>query len=265
MTADAMRNVAAQALEAASQTTKTAGQSELCTRKLFKTLQDELRVKFDEDRVTDETPHGQVETRLTALGTSIEGLQKRMNELNVPDVTVLANLEQNLQRKITESSVDTNVGLDQLSKRLDEQAKSNEVTASVLDNLVQKIDQLSESMSTVQAEMQRWKHAEEEYNAENMEEDATDVGNATASVPMSGIPLTSTPHFIFGETAEIQPPQPTASQNMPVSMALPPAFFYPATRANTDDADLNPFTIPKSGEAQGFTNTGIQLFLMNYS
>ena len=79
----------------------------------------------------------------------------------MPDVTVLANLEQNLQRKITESSVDAHVGLDQLSKRLDEQVKSNEVTTSVLDSLVQKIDQLSENMTSVQAEMQRWKHAEE--------------------------------------------------------------------------------------------------------
>ena len=96
-----------------------------------------------------------METRLTALGSSIESLQKRMEGMNVPDVNVLANLEQNLQKKITESFVDTHVGLDQLTKRLDEEMKSNEVPASVLDNLVQKIDQLSENMSTVQAEMQR--------------------------------------------------------------------------------------------------------------
>ena len=100
--------------------------------------------------------------------------------------------------------------------------------------------------------MQRWKHAEEEYNAENMEEDVTDVGSATASVPMSVTPLTSTPYFIFGETAEIQPPQPTASQTMPVSVTFPPSFVDPAIRANTDDADFNTsfFTTPRSGEAQ---------------
>ena len=33
----------------------------------------------------------------------------------------------------------------------------------------------------------------------------TNVGNATASVPMSATPSTSTPRFVFGETSEIQP------------------------------------------------------------
>ena len=153
--ADAMRNVAQQVLETASQAAEIAGQNEAHACKLFDTMREELRAKFDEDRVADETRRGQTETRLKALGSSIENLQKRMNEMNVPDVTVLANLEQNLQKKITESSVDAHVGLDQLSKRLDEQVKSKEVTASVLDNLVQKIDQLSENMTSVQTEMQR--------------------------------------------------------------------------------------------------------------
>ena len=94
--ADATCNVAQRALETTSQATKTSGQNEAHARELFAKLRDELRAKFDEDRVTDETRRGQVETRLTALGSSIKGLQKRMNELNVPDVTVLANLEQNL-------------------------------------------------------------------------------------------------------------------------------------------------------------------------
>ena len=153
--ADAIRNVAQQAMETVSQAAETARQSEERARKLFETMRDELPTKFDEDRVVDETRRGQTEARLTALGSSIEGLKKRMEEMNVPDVRVLANLDQNLQKKITESSVDAHVGLDQLSKRLDKQVKSNEVTASVLDNLVQKIDQLSENMSTVQTEMQR--------------------------------------------------------------------------------------------------------------
>ena len=182
-----------------------------------------------------------------------------MEGMNVPDMNVLATLEQNLQKKITESSVDAHVGLDQLSKRLEEQVKSTEVTAWVLDNLVQKIDQLSQNMTSFQAEMQRWKHAEEEYNAENMEEDVTDVGNAVASVPMSVSPLTSTPYFIFGETAEIQPPQPTASLTMPTPVTLPPSFVNLAIRANANDADFNLFTIPKSGEAQEYTNTGIPI------
>ena len=72
-------------------------------------------------------------------------------------------------------------------------------------------------------------------------------------------PLTSTPYFIFGETAEIQPPQPTASQTMPVSMALPPPFVTSATRANLGLPDTLVFTIPRSGEAQEFTNTGIPI------
>ena len=119
-TVDATHNVAQQALEAASHATKSAGQSELCACELFDTLQEELCVKFDEDRTADETRRGQEETRIVALRSSIESLQKRMNEMNVPDINVLANLEQNLQRATTESSVDENVGLDQLSKRLDE-------------------------------------------------------------------------------------------------------------------------------------------------
>ena len=114
-------------------------------------------------------------------------------------------------------------------------------------------------MSTVQAEMQRWKHAEEEYNTENMEEDVTDVGNAVASVPMSANPPASTPYFVFGETAEIQPDYPTTSQTMPVSMALPPPFVTSATKANLGLSNTSFFTIPKSGEAQGYTNTGIPI------
>ena len=100
---------------------------------------------------------------------------------------------------------------------------------------------------------------EAEYNAENMEEDVTDVGNATASVPMSVNPPASTPYFVFGETAEIQPDYPTASQTMPVSMALPPPFVTSATRANLGLSDTSFFTIPRFGEAQGFTNTGIPI------
>ena len=77
-TADATRNVAHQALEAASQAIETAGQSEAHARKLFETLRDELGVKFDEDRAAHETRRGQTETRMAAFGSSIESLQKRM-------------------------------------------------------------------------------------------------------------------------------------------------------------------------------------------
>ena len=48
---------------------------------------------------------------------------------------------------------------------------------------------------------------------------------------------------------------------MPVPVTFPPSFLDPAIRANAEYADYNPsfFTIPKSGEAQGFTNTGIPI------
>ena len=65
-----MRNVAQQALETASQAAESAGQSEAHARELFANLRDELRAKFDEDRVTDETWRGQMEAQITALGSS---------------------------------------------------------------------------------------------------------------------------------------------------------------------------------------------------
>ena len=76
---------------------------------------------------------------------------------------------------------------------------------------------------------------------------------------MSITPPTSTPYFVFGETSEIQLVLPTASQNMQVSMALPPPFVTSATRANLGLSDTSLLTIPKSGEAQVFTNTGIPI------
>lgn len=66
----------------------TAGsleQSELHTRGMVDTLQDELRAKLAEDHVADEAKRRQTETQLSTLGSSIEGLQKRMNDLNIPD------------------------------------------------------------------------------------------------------------------------------------------------------------------------------------
>ena len=53
--ADATHNVAQQALETASQAAKIAGQTKGHACKLFAKLRDELRTKFDEDRMTDET------------------------------------------------------------------------------------------------------------------------------------------------------------------------------------------------------------------
>ena len=125
-----------------------------------------------------------------------------MNELNVPNGTVLADMGQSLQRKIAESTSDAHVGLEQLSKKLDEQSKANEATASALNTLTQKIDQLSGSFSTVQTDLQRWKTIEAEYNAEHMEDDTPEMGNTAISVPMSVTPLVCTINFVFGEIAE---------------------------------------------------------------
>ena len=69
--------------------------------------------------------------------------------------------------------------------------------------------------------------AEADYNAENMEEDVMDMGNAIASVPMSVTSSTSTPRFVFGETSEIQPDDPTASQTTPVWANNLPPFLKP--------------------------------------
>ena len=129
----------------------------------------------------------------------------------------------------------------------------------MLDSLTQKIDQLSGSLSTVQADLQRWKHAEVEYDAGNVEEDMTDVGNATASVPMSVTPLTTTPNFVFGKTAEIQLAQPTVSQTVPVPTTVPSLFIDAAVRVKTEDSDSSPsyFTAPKFVATPGSRFAGI--------
>ena len=260
-TTDATRNVAQQALETASQATESAGQSKTHTREMFDTLRDELRAQFTEHRVADEARRGQTETRITALGSSIEGLQKQMNELNILDVAVLAKLEYSLQQKTTESSIDAHVGIDQLLRRLDEQSKANEDTTSALNTLTQKIDELITSFSSVQADLQRWKAFEAEYNAENMEDDTPEMGNTTVSVPLTVTPPPFIPSFVFGETTEIQPAQPTVSQTAPVSTTFSPTFINPATRVKTEYSDFNPsfFATPKIEEPQGFTNTGVPI------
>ena len=144
---------------------------------------------------------------------------------------------------------------------MDDQSKANEDTALALNTLAEKNDQLSGSFATVEADLQRWKNAEEEYNAENMEDDIPYVGNTTLLVPMSITPPASIAYFLFGETAEIQPDYRTASQTMPVSMTFPPSFTNPVARANAEYSDFNPsfFRIPTFGEAQGLTDTGIPI------
>ena len=125
---------------------------------------------------------------------------------------MLASMEKNLQNQMAANTVNASIEVAQLTKKVEEQSCNNEATVKLLDSLTQKIDQLSGSLSTVQADLQRWKQAEAEYDAGNVEEDMTDVGNVVASVPMSATPSTSTPRFVFGETSEIQPGYPTTSQ-----------------------------------------------------
>ena len=129
-------------------------------------------------------------------------------------MSMLAGMEQNLQKQMAENTVNTSVEVAQLTKKMEEQSGSNGVTVKVLESLTQKVDQLSGNLLMVQADLQRWKHAEAAYEAENMEEDVTDVGNAIASVPMSVTPCTSTPRFVFGETSKSQPGYPTTSQTI---------------------------------------------------
>ena len=77
-------------------TVGSVGQSELCTHGMGNTLRKELCTKFAEDHAADEARRGQTKTQLATLGSNIEGLQKQMNELNVPGVALLVKLEQNL-------------------------------------------------------------------------------------------------------------------------------------------------------------------------
>lgn len=84
------------AMEMTAATAGSIEQSEQHTREMVDTLRDELRAKLDEDLVVDEIRRRQAETRLTTLGSSIEGLQKKMNELKIPDVTLLVKMEQGL-------------------------------------------------------------------------------------------------------------------------------------------------------------------------
>ena len=52
--------------------------------------------------------------RLSTLGSNIASLQKQMNELKIPVVTLQTKMEQSLQQKIAESTSDAHVGLEQL-------------------------------------------------------------------------------------------------------------------------------------------------------
>ena len=214
----------------ATQLTAASGSvehSESRMRSMVDTLREELRTKFNEDHAAEELQCKQAETRMTILTANVKNLQKRINELQIPDMSMLASMEQNLQKQMTENIVNASIEVAQLTKKVEEQSCNNEVAVKVLDSLTQKIDQLSGNLSTIQADLQQWKQAEVEYDVEKVEEDMTDVGNAVASVPMSATPSTSTHRFVFGETSEIQPGYPTTSQTIVEWTNNIPPFLKP--------------------------------------
>ena len=88
-----------------------------------------------------------------------------------------------------------------------------------------------------------------------------EMGNTTVSLPMTVTPPISAPSYVFVETAEIQPAQPTVSQTTPVSMTFSPKFINPTTRVKPEYSDFSPyfFTAPKFEEAERFTKTGIPI------
>ena len=278
--ADTSRAVDDVAHRLATQLTAAASgsveRSESRTRSMVDTLREELRAKFSKDHAAEELRRGQAETRMTMLTANVENLQKRINELQIPNMNMLASMEQNLQKQMAENTVNASIEVAQLTKKVEEQSCNNEVTVKLLDSLTQKIDQLSGNLSTVQADLQRWKRAEADYNAENMEEDVMDMGNAIASVPMSVTPSTPTPRFVFGETSEIQPDDPTASQTTPVwANNLPPFLkppkvsggfpeYVPLTSWPSSERETGPsqpitpnFTISRDSAAQGSANAEV--------
>ena len=50
------------------------------------------------------------------LSANVENLQKRMNELKISDVNLLAKMKQNLQQQIAENTVDASVGMEKLTQ-----------------------------------------------------------------------------------------------------------------------------------------------------
>ena len=130
--ADTSRTVDDVAHHLATQLTAAASgsveRSESRTRSMVDTLREELRAKFNEDHAAEELRRRQAETRMTTLTANVENLQKRINELQIPDMSMLAGMEQNLQKQMAENTVNTSVEMAQLTKKVEEQSCNNEVT-----------------------------------------------------------------------------------------------------------------------------------------
>ena len=138
--------------------------------------------------------------------------------------------------------------------------------------MLQKIDQLNEKFSTVQADLLRWKMKEEDFDAEHMEDVTPDMGNTAVTVPIIETRPVSTINFIPGEMNEIQPDIPTVSQYIPVTMTPPPSLINLATSAGIGLPNFYPMTsesrsshpnsntlfsnMPRSSEVTGSVSTG---------
>ena len=83
--------------------------SESRTRSMVDTLREELRAKFREDHTAEESRRGQAETRMTTLTANVESLQKRINELQIPDMSMLGSMEQNLQNQMAANTVNASI------------------------------------------------------------------------------------------------------------------------------------------------------------
>ena len=82
------------------------------------TLREELLAKFSGDHAAEELRRGQAEMRMTTLTANIENLQKRINELQVPDMNMLASMEQNLQKQMAENTLNASIEVAQLTKKV---------------------------------------------------------------------------------------------------------------------------------------------------
>ena len=159
--ADTSRAVDDVAHRLATQLTAAASgsveRSESCMHSMVDTHREELSAKFSKDHAAEELRRGQGETRMTTLTANFENLQKRINELQIPDMNMLASMEQNLQKQMAENIVNASIEVAQLTKKVEEQSYNNEVIVKLLESLTQKIYQLSGNLSRVQADLQRWK------------------------------------------------------------------------------------------------------------
>ena len=94
--------------------------SESRTRSMVDMLRGELRAKFNEDHAAEKLQRGQAETRMTVLATNVENLHKKINELQVPNLSMLASMEKNLQNQMAANTINASIEVAQLTKKVEE-------------------------------------------------------------------------------------------------------------------------------------------------